>query len=179
MLRCAQFITCLLHSIGPVTKALEGCRLEGLEMDQIANLLSSLDCAGPASEDSVSEAEARLGLLFPPSYRQFLLSYGAALGEGIEVFGLDMRLESGEMPQWSDVVEATLSLRPDCLPGDSIQISHDGMDNGFFLHCSKSDADYEGPVIAWGPDHDAGVRVAKSFHEWLLASSKAKQSGTR
>ena len=120
---------------------------------KLDSLVGSLFCAGPASEQAVMKAEVRLGLLFPPSYRAFLLHYGAAFGGGLEIYGLDSNLKLGEIPQWSNVVESTIALRPDSLPGDSIQISHSGVDSGFFLHCSRSIKNYEGHVIAWGPEH--------------------------
>ena len=50
---------------------------------------------------------------------------------------------------------------------NSIGISHNGMDHGFFLQCSKNDIHYEGPVIIWGPDPDEGEIIADSFIEFL------------
>ena len=154
--------------------ALEEGRVEDNVIAKLDSLVGSLFCAGPASEQAVMKAEVRLGLLFPPSYRAFLLHYGAAFGGGLEIYGLDSNLKLGEIPQWSNVVESTIALRPDSLPGDSIQISHSGMDSGFFLHCSRSIKNYEGHVIAWGPEHGSnGKKIFNSFQDWLLASNKS------
>tara|TARA_R110002020_G_scaffold36546_7_gene109962 strand:- start:247 stop:690 length:444 start_codon:yes stop_codon:yes gene_type:complete len=141
--------------------------------DDIASRLGAVLGAcfnrGTVSEEVIAEAEAKLGLLFPPSYRIFLSHFGASFGDGIEVYGLDPSLKPGEMPQWSDVVESTLLLRPDSLPKNSIEISHDGAEFGYFLRCSKTDPGFEGPVIEWGPAHDGGKVVFASFLESVEA----------
>jgi hypothetical protein len=142
----------------------------------IEEIISRLDAVlgsylnrGPVPETAIGEAEAKLGLLFPPSYRIFLSRFGASLGEGVEVYGLDPSLGPSEMPQWSDVVECTLRLRPDCLPESSVEISHYGGEFGYFLQCSETDPEFEGPVIEWGPAHDGGKVVFASFIESVEA----------
>ena len=65
-----------------------------------------------------------------------------------------------------DVAKSTIRLRPDCLPENSVQISHDGMDHGYFLQCSPSDTHFEGAVIAWGPSQVGSV-IARSFMEFI------------
>ncbi|MEW7987047.1 MAG: SMI1/KNR4 family protein [Candidatus Thiodiazotropha sp.] len=102
-----------------------------------------------------------------PCYRIFLSRFGASLVKGFEVHGLDPNLKAGEMPQWSDVVESTLWLRPDCLPENTIEISHDGMGNGYCLKCSEADPQYDGPVIEWVPEHNGGKEVFASFLEFI------------
>ncbi len=123
--------------------------------------------SGPTPEATVASAEASLGLRFPPSYRQFLRRYGASLCSGFEIYGLPPVPDPGEQPQWSNVVESTLSLRPSSLPKNSIQISHDGMDHGYFLQCSLSDISFEGAVIEWGPAHGGGKIIAAEFLDFL------------
>ena len=122
---------------------------------------------GPATEAAVASAESTLGLRFPPSYRHFLLRYGASLCSGFEIYGLPSVPGPDEPPQWSNVIASTLHLRPDCLPENAIQISHDGMDHGYFLQCSLSDASFEGPVIEWGPHHASGEIIAATFVDFV------------
>ncbi|MDX1944301.1 MAG: SMI1/KNR4 family protein [Pirellulaceae bacterium] len=145
-------------------------------MTDLASRLHALfgNClnSGPVSLEVIAAAEKKLGLLFPPSYRTFLERYGASMGDGFEIYGLTCRTDSDEMPQWSDVIEHTLSLRPDCLPENSVEISHDGSELGYCLQSSPSDPGYEGPVIEWGPVHDGGKVCAESFMqfvEWYCA----------
>jgi hypothetical protein len=123
--------------------------------------------SGPATEAVVATAESTLGLRFPPSYRQFLTRYGASLCSGFEIYGLPPDPGAGEQPQWPDVTESTLRLRPNCLPENSVQISHDGMDHGYFLECSLTDASFEGAVIEWGPRHGGGKIVADTFMDFV------------
>jgi len=130
---------------------------------QLDDLLADAFSSGPASEASIAAAEQKLGLLFTPSYRLFLSRFGASLSTGFELYGLPQPTDPDEPPQWMDAVIATLRLRPDSLPEDSVNISHDGMDHGFFLQCSQTDPLFDGPVIEWGPSHDGGVIIASNF----------------
>ena len=55
-----------------------------------ANCGTSCVVAGGAPELTISQAEAALGVRFPPSYRSFLAQYGAGFwkGKGLEIAGL-------------------------------------------------------------------------------------------
>lgn len=123
--------------------------------------------SGPVTYSSVASAESTLGLRFPPSYRQFLMRYGASLCSGFEIYGLPPDPGPGKQPQWPNVTETTLRLRPNCLPENAIQISDDGGDHGYFLQCSLSDVSFEGPVIEWGPSHRGGKIIADSFMDFV------------
>jgi len=132
--------------------------------------LAKLDAAfgpcfnsGPVAEATIASAESDLGLRFPPSYRTYLARFGATLGNGVEIFGLPQPSDPNQPPQWSHVVKSTVGYRPSALPENSVAISHDGMELGYFLVCSPSDADFEGPVVEWGPFHDGGKTIADSF----------------
>lgn len=120
--------------------------------------------SGPVPLHDIDAAQETLGVVFPPSYRRFLERYGAVLGRGFEIAGLPS--ESHELddgPLWSSVVRDTLMYWPDSMPKNSIAISHDGSDFGYFLHCSTSDPEYEGPVIEWGPAHVDGKEFSSDF----------------
>lgn len=140
-------------------------------MDQLTSrmdtLLSSGFNSGPVDETNINAAEAELGLLFPPSYRLFLSRFGAVLEFGFEVYGLPPAPNPDQPPQWGNIIKSTVNLWPDGLPENSIQISHDGMDHGYFLRCSQFDRQFEGPIIEWGPDHNGGLVVASSFMEFM------------
>jgi len=123
--------------------------------------------SGPVNDTSIADAESKLGLLFPPSYRTFLRRYGASFGQGFEMYGLPPESSADKAPQWSNVVKTTLRLRPDSLPQDSVEISHDGVEHGYFLRCSRTDTRYEGPVIEWGPDNNGGKEVCSDFLEFV------------
>ena len=69
--------------------------------------------AGPATESRVTEAEAALGVRFPPSYRAFLLELGVALGATLAIFLARGTSSSSESDLfWSLTFEVFLRLTP-------------------------------------------------------------------
>jgi hypothetical protein len=130
---------------------------------QLDDLLADAFSCGSASEALIASSEQKLGLLFGTTYRLFLSRFGASLLTGFELYGLPPETDPNQPPQWTSAVNATLRLRPDCLPKDSVQISHDGMDHGFFLKCSKTDPFFDGPVIEWGPRFEGEEVIAPNF----------------
>lgn len=134
---------------------------------RLETALQGCDLSGPVSAANIEAAENALSLLFPPSYRRFLAQYGAVLGNGFWIAGLPEPIDPDTAPLWSNVVQDTMKYRPESLPKDSIAISHDGSEFGYFLHCSRSDPEYEGPVIEWGPAHDGGKNFSSDFLSFL------------
>lgn len=136
---------------------------------RLKELLVDCIASGPVSTETIAEAETRLGLWFPPSYRQFLMEYGAILASDIEVAGLPPKqTNANHPPMWQDVVDVTeIYRRHNALPDDSIYISTDGTDRNYFLSCSRSEPNFEGVVIEWGPDHDGGIEHSVSFVAFL------------
>lgn len=138
------------------------------ERERLSAALANFQNAGPASEEEISEAESTLGLLFPNSYRIFLELFGASMGPGFEVYGLGATdLNSDSPPLWVDVIESTMRLRPQSLPKNSIQISHDGVEIGFFLECSECDREFDSNIIEWGAPHDGVYATNLSFIEFV------------
>ena len=136
--------------------------------DRLSDALATGMNAGPAQEDAIEQAEAQLQLFFPPTYRMFLALYGASMGIGFEIHGLSPDPDDKDSPPlWRDVVSSTLNLRPDCLPQNSIQISHDGCEIGYFLECSTTDRDFEGQIIEWGPLHNGAFPTGLTFIEFV------------
>lgn len=139
--------------------------LKDVENRLLALFASSLH-GEPVPEELISEAENKLGLIFPPSYRLFLKIYGAAaLKGGPAIAGIQYppKMDDNEPPSWSSVVQDTLMYRPNCAPENSIAISCDGMDMTYHLICSQSDPNYEGYIIEWGPGSDYKTPFATSF----------------
>lgn len=135
---------------------------------RLGQVLQGCEINGPIPLMRIQEAEDALGLLFPPSYRSFLAKYGAALCSRFEVAGLPDETEDPDAtPMWLNVVKDTLLYRPSSLPEDSVAISDDGSEFVYFLHCSRSNPEYEGPVIEWGPGHDGGKQHSNDFLEFL------------
>ena len=135
---------------------------------RLAQALRGCEINGPVPLMRIQAAQETLGLLFPPSYHCFLEKYGAVLCSGFEIAGLPYEfVDPDATPLWSNVVQGTMMYRPSSLPDDSLAISNDGSEYVYFLHCSSSDPEYEGPVIEWGPGHDGGKQVSNDFLEFL------------
>jgi antitoxin YobK len=130
--------------------------------------------AGPATEDLIVGAERRLGLIFPRSYRWFLLNYGAVIARGFWVAGV-FHAED-EPPAWSNVVTYTNQLRRASsgeLPETYVAISDDGGDFKFYLDTARSSHAEECPVVMLGPGADE-VPVAEDFFEFIVRASRGE-----
>jgi len=95
------------------------------------------EVAGGASDAEIEAAEAKLGLVFPQKYRDFLRSYGAALLPGAEIFGL-VDVTRNDPPLWTDVRKVTEQLRSRGQAGTEdgrfLPISEDGTGVYFYLN---------------------------------------------
>lgn len=143
------------------------------EIEDIRNRLEAATLAGGVDEEMIQEAEAKLGVRFPTSYRMFLSQFGAALCIGFEIAGLfDASGDDDEPPLWSSVVASTLQKRRasgGLIPNEYVAISDDGGDYTFYLDTSRIDAQGECPVVVLGPGADAVV-VADGFFDFLSHS---------
>ena len=85
---------------------------------------------GPVSEEEVSEAERELGIVFPLSYRIFLLNFGAARLGLLEIFGIVSPMQEKHIYEFTEVISSTLDWREstidvEALPRDSIFVATD------------------------------------------------------
>lgn len=123
---------------------------------------------GGVPESVVQQAEAKLGVRFPPSFRWFLSNWGGVSIGGEVVNGLiDLPFEDECGP---DVVYCTM------LDRDQLGLDHalvplvdnDG-EEVFYLNTSKVDADAENPVVrVVSEDPMERTPYAASFAEFLL-----------
>jgi hypothetical protein len=118
--------------------------------------------AEPVSEDEISKAEKKLGVVFVKDYRDFVKKYGGAVVGPYPIIGL-RHADPMDDAFWS-VVEVTDYYRREGWRGvdDWYVISMDHADNPIGL-------DSEGVVCK--SDHDLGVveKVSNSFEEYLLS----------
>jgi len=137
----------------------------------LEKLFEPRDTAGGASESAIAEAEAALGVRFPPSYRSFLARFGAANGYGYSVAGLFHYPDKSRPPLWSDVVSLNLKIvRRFCnIPSRYVAIGNDGGDYTFYLDTGATEL--ESPVVVLGPGRDYVV-VARNFNAYVMARSK-------
>jgi antitoxin YobK len=146
--------------------------------EQLGKLFSGCTVAGPADNEMIFSAEAKLGVRFPESYRVFLLEFGAALCSGFEIAGLFRHAHSDEAPLWSDVVAKTNQLRRaggGLIPKEFVAISDDGTDFSYYLDTRCMDEALECPVMVLGPGADGPV-VAQNFVDFVMRACNNRLS---
>jgi len=126
------------------------------------------DFEGAKPESLVARAEAALGLVFPPSYRQFLLELGSGSVAGFEVYGLiDDDFASSAVP---DAVWLTLEeRRTNGLDARFIVIGALGDGTFDCLDTAHPGLDREAPVVQVSAEGENPVKLAESFGEYFLA----------
>lgn len=127
------------------------------------------DFEGPKPESLVAKAENVLGVVFPPSYRHFLLQMGCGDFNGLEIYGLiGDNFEESTVPNgiWLTLHQRrAINLPPSCI------IIGDGGDGNFYaIDTNRVHADGESPVIRVSIDGKYRERVADSFGNYLLDS---------
>lgn len=136
-------------------------------MDFLEDAVQGLDHSfyGGVTKEAITDAEARLGVAFPPSYANFLRRFGSGYVSYQELIGLGG-------PSHLDVVELTAHLREragiSVFPRHLIPVLADGFGNYDALDTSQSGL--EVPVVQWlhdGGDDQLPVVLASSYAEWL------------
>ena len=130
------------------------------------------DFEGPKPESLVIEAEHVLGLIFPPSYRRFLLEMGCGGINGLELLGLiNDNFEKSSVP---DGIWLTLNLRRSIALDPAYIIVGEGGDGTYYALDTKNvEGAGEAPVIRLSVDGQHSERVADSFGAYLLDAVRA------
>lgn len=105
---------------------------------------------GPIPEEKVREAEERLGVVFPASYREFLLRYGCGGIAALEFYGIGW----GEPNAAPNVIFTTEAIRKSvALPDYLIDVYDSGFDEHCMIDTSQMENN-EAPIIEWTPGLD-------------------------
>ncbi len=133
---------------------------------------------GPRSEALVDAAETALGVILPPSYREFLLKLGAGAFGSEEVYGVIREdIVNSGIP---DAFWLTLRARKEWpLPPSMVVVYFDGGTGYFVLDTTRRDASAESPLLLWYPDLSSrGGRgqeiVALDFGSFLLETVESE-----
>lgn len=110
----------------------------------------------PADSAGILAAEARLGLLFAPDYKEYLLAFGAATFSGKELSGIC----KSERLSVVSLTERARRIYPR-FPENAYVIENLGFDLIFIVQ------DASGRVYSYGPA-DAGELIAGSLEEYLF-----------
>ena len=122
---------------------------------------------GPRSPAIISEAESALGIRFPPTYRRFLLEFGAGEVDSIEFYGIPgADLVSKPLPSG---IRQTVGLRQKYGFPDDLLIVGDVGNGELYCLETKSNGS-EGAVIAIQPGQAPLLRdpVGTGFGAFFL-----------
>jgi hypothetical protein len=122
---------------------------------------------GPRSEELVARAEAALGVLFPPSYRCFVLELGCGALGGRYFYGVvDQEFERSSAPNG---VWVTLSERREFGLDCRYVIFEEGGDGTCLaLDFEGVGGRGEAPVVRLSVDRDVSEFVSSGFGEYFL-----------
>ena len=123
----------------------------------------------PLTEPFVRTCEQRLGVVFPYSYREFLMRFGAVVKDDLAIFGL-----GGSpllLPSVECAIRVTRAMHPDAPPG---LVSFHLITTGLFacINCPTDiDPTTEPPVILWDVrrpiEEQSWERLADSFEKYF------------
>ncbi len=127
------------------------------------------DFEGSKDELIIKKAESELGLIFPPTYRQFLSKYGCGDIEGLEFYGIihDDFHNSG-VP---DAVWLTANERKSGLPAEMIVVGSTGDGGYFVLDTSKKSSNGECEIFIYTVNGNT-VKYSNDFGSFLLKELK-------
>lgn len=137
--------------------------------DLISHNTGKSHFVGSRSALLVQKAEQTLGIRFPPTYRAFLLDFGAGNFGAFEVYGIiDDDFENSSVP---DAIWFTLTERREVnFPADILVIGDAGTGELYCLRVSQSDN--EGTVVLIDPgminEELAGQPISKDFGCYIL-----------
>ena len=133
--------------------------------DRLKHIFGDCHNAGPATDEQIQVAERQIALVFPPSFRTFLSTYGASSFQPpYTIAGIVPEIDPDETPEWESVSHANQARRMKQDPR-LIYFTSDGCDCQLYLDSRNPGDDGEYPVIALGPGFD-DVRNANSFVEF-------------
>lgn len=137
-----------------------------------------MDFESPRDPALIAAAEEAIGSRFPPTYREFVLRYGAGNFGAFEIYGvIDADFSRGPIP---DGIWVTLDERRVAhLPNDLLIIGDDGM-GGWY--CIELRDGREGRVVVYETDASTPKEqprefIANDFGEFLLAGVREELEG--
>lgn len=127
---------------------------------------SEIVCSGPVDDEKIRRAETMLGVIFPPSYKRYLLRYGAMEIDGRSFSGLTSR----DVGEGGDVVAFTRNAREEYgLPEQYIAIDFQDGDAFLCIDTGQKDASGESPLVLISPEsgRQQGGVVANGLIDYL------------
>lgn len=114
----------------------------------------------PAKEEALVEAEKDLGVVFPPSYKQFLLKWNGGTAYDASIYGV--QIEDGY-----DLVVLNKRGREEGLPPHLVGFAATLTGDVFCFDTSEPDDDGEFPISLIDIEEGQVIPACLSFLEWL------------
>ena len=141
--------------------------------EEFRKICEQSETLGNISGEYLEYSEKELGVSFPKEYRDFLLEFGALLGNGFEIYGLIPEENQDECPLWQNVVTVTKPMRSSKQAGtdntNMIPISSDGMETNYFINSGRSDTEI------WAITYEEKKLVASSLLEFVKIFTRQEQ----
>ncbi|WP_084187251.1 SMI1/KNR4 family protein [Andreprevotia chitinilytica] len=131
-----------------------------------------VDSSGEKPLSLIDEAQRYLGVVFPPSYVEFLMRWGTLDFGPNEYYGvIDQDFDNSGVP---DAVWFTMTERVGRgFPPHLIVVRNIDGDEYHCLDTTNYDADGECPVVVWDcPSHGVSRKKADRFSQYLLQDLK-------
>jgi len=135
------------------------------------------DFVGQCSDQLVKKAEGKLNVIFPQTYRKFLLNYGAGNFGSEEIYGIVKEdFDNSGIP---DAIWYTLKQRKEVnLPSNLVIIYYTGGEEMFCLDFNKLGKHQEPAVVSYvigvGLEYQTYEMIANDFGEFLLQRAKTE-----
>ena len=124
------------------------------------------DFEGGKGSNLIERAEHALGVVFPPTYRKFLSTFGCGDIEGLEFYGIiSGDFENSGVP---DAIWLTINERSSGLPEHLILIYATGDGAYYAIDTSQVDNNGECPIVSYDLNRSL-KKVAEDYGSFLLA----------
>ncbi len=128
-------------------------------LNQIKQAGASFSVVGPIPDNTITEYESKLNIVFPLEYRWYLQQYGAGGIGSVNILGIDP-------DEYIDVMITTFDARNNGLQQNLLPI----MDCDEFIYCLNTQMntcnEYE--VVRWDKYSKSTKKKADSFFDFLF-----------
>ena len=140
------------------------------EMIERVEMLAEKETGTGASDQDITDAERKIGVRLPASYKALLKTFGWVRVYYDPIYGVGPSCDRAD-----SLVTNVFSERTECepnIPHHLVPVMNDGAGNHFCLDTSRFRGD-ECPVVFWDHEHEDGPdqipeTVSPSFDHWLI-----------
>ena len=124
----------------------------------------AVDFTGAVSAEEIRNAQEKLNVKFPMSYKAFLSDFGAGDVGGEVIFGI---VQDKELDSEIDMVEITCTEYDNGLPEGMVIIYYDHCDENLYCLDTNRMKDDECPVVSIDEEYEVIEVIADSFGEFM------------